>query len=329
MKLIVQIPCYNEEQTLPETVADIPRQIEGIDHVEVLIIDDGSRDRTVEVAREIGVDHIVRNKRNIGLARSFRKGIDACLVRGADIIVNTDGDNQYCGADIPKLVAPILAGRADMVVGDRETGKIEHFSPVKKLLQHLGSGVVRKLAGIWVPDTVSGFRAFSREAAIRLNVVSSFSYTIETVIQAGKRQLFVDSIPIRTNPKTRDSRLFKSIPHFIQNSLGTMVRMYAMYQPLRVFFFLGSLLILIGALPILRFLFFYFTSGGAGHIQSLLLGSVLIILGFITFLVGLVADLISFNRQLLEMTLERVRRLELDHFGTDATLGSDAIDRKD
>lgn len=329
MKLIVQIPCYNEEQTLPETVADIPRQIEGIDQVEVLIIDDGSRDRTVEVADKIGVDHIVRNKRNIGLARSFRKGIDACLVRGADIIVNTDGDNQYCGADIPKLIAPILSGRADMVIGDRETNKIEHFSPVKKLLQQLGSGVVRKLAGIWVPDTVSGFRAFSREAAVRLNVVSSFSYTIETVIQAGKRQLFVDSIPVRTNPKTRDSRLFKSIPHFIQNSLGTMVRMYAMYQPLRVFFFLGSVLTLIGALPILRFLFFYFTSGGAGHIQSLLLGSVFIILGFITFLVGLVADLISFNRQLLEMTLERVRRLELDHFGTDATLGNDAVDRKD
>jgi glycosyltransferase involved in cell wall biosynthesis len=329
VKLIVQIPCYNEEQTLPETVADIPRQIPGIDQVEILIIDDGSRDRTVEVAREIGVDHIVRNKRNIGLARSFRKGIDACLVRGADIIVNTDGDNQYCGADIPKLVAPILSGRADMVVGDRETGKIEHFSPIKKLLQYLGSGVVRKLAGIWVPDTVSGFRAFSREAAIRLNVVSSFSYTIETVIQAGRRHLFVDSIPIRTNPKTRDSRLFKSIPHFIQNSLGTMVRMYSMYQPLRVFFFLGSVLTLIGTLPILRFLFFYFTSGGAGHIQSLLLGSVFIILGFITFLVGLVADLISFNRQLLEMTLERVRRLELDHFGTDATLGSDAVDRKD
>jgi glycosyltransferase involved in cell wall biosynthesis len=240
VKLIVQIPCYNEEQTLPETVADIPRQIEGIDQVEILIIDDGSRDRTVEVAREIGVDHIVRNKRNIGLARSFRKGIDACLVRGADIIVNTDGDNQYAAPISPSWSRPSSPGRADMVIGDRETHKIEHFSPVKKLLQYLGSGVVRKLAGIWVPDTVSGFRAFSREAAIRLNVVSSFSYTIETVIQAGKRQLFVDSVPIRTNPKTRDSRLFKSIPHFIQNSLGTMVRMYAMYQPLRVFFFLGS-----------------------------------------------------------------------------------------
>ncbi|WP_058557558.1 glycosyltransferase [Thiohalocapsa sp. ML1] len=328
MKLIVQIPCFNEEQTLPETVADIPRQIDGIDTVEILVIDDGSRDRTVDVAREIGVDHVIRNKRNVGLARSFRKGLDACLVRGADIIVNTDGDNQYAGADIPKLVQPILEGRADMVIGDRETDKIPHFSPLKKFLQHLGSGVVRKLAGIWVPDTVSGFRAFSREAAIRLNVVSSFSYTIETVIQAGKRQLYVDSVPIRTNPKTRDSRLFKSIPHFVQNSLGTMVRMYAMYQPLRVFFILGAALTLIGALPIIRFLFFYFVGTGAGHIQSLLLGSVLVILGFITFMIGLVADLISFNRQLLEMTLERVRRLELDHFGSDATLGSDAVHRR-
>ncbi len=328
MKLIVQIPCFNEEQTLPQTVADIPRRIDGIDEVEVLVIDDGSRDRTVEVARDIGVDHIVRNKRNVGLARSFRKGLDACLVRGADIIVNTDGDNQYVGADIAKLVEPIIGGRADIVIGDRETHKIEHFSPVKKLLQYLGSGVVRKLAGIWVPDTVSGFRAFSREAAIRLNVVSSFSYTIETVIQAGKRQMMVLSVPIRTNPKTRDSRLFRSIPHFIQNSLGTMMRMYAMYQPLRVFFFVGLALSVIGLLPILRFLFLYFTDGGAGHLQSLLLGSVFVILGFITFMIGLVADLISFNRQLLEMTLERVRRLELDHFESDATLGSDSVHRK-
>ncbi|MGB5835213.1 MAG: glycosyltransferase family 2 protein [Thiohalocapsa sp.] len=329
MKLIVQIPCYNEEQTLPETVADIPRQIEGIDQIQILVVDDGSHDRTVEVARELGVEHIVRNKRNIGLARTFRKGLDACLVRGADIIVNTDGDNQYVGADIPKLVEPILAGRADIVIGDRETDKIPHFSRAKKFLQHLGSGVVRKLAGIWVPDTVSGFRALSREAAIRLNVVSSFSYTIETVIQAGKRQLAVDSVAIRTNRKTRDSRLFKSIPHFVQNSLGTMVRMYAMYKPLRVFFMIGGLMMLLGTLPILRFLYFYVSNGGAGHIQSLLLGSVFLILGFITFLAGLVADLISFNRQLLEMTLERVKRLELDHFGTDATLGSDAVRRND
>jgi glycosyltransferase involved in cell wall biosynthesis len=328
VKLIVQIPCYNEADTLPQTVADIPRRIDGIDDVEILVIDDGSRDRTLDVAREIGVDHIIRNKRNVGLARTFRKGLDACLVRGADIIVNTDGDNQYVGADIPKLVKPILEGRADMVIGDRETDKIPHFSPVKKFLQYLGSGVVRKLAGIWVPDTVSGFRAFSREAAIRINVVSSFSYTIETVIQAGKRHLTVESVAIRTNPKTRESRLFKSIPHFVQNSLGTMVRMYAMYQPLRVFFFLGGALTLIGVLPILRFLFFFFAGSGDGHIQSLLLGGVLVILGFITLMIGLVADLISFNRQLLEMTLERVRRLELDHFGTDATLGSDAVHRR-
>ena len=329
MKLIVQIPCYNEEQTLPETVADIPRQIDGIDEVEILVVDDGSRDNTVQVAREIGVDHVIRNKRNIGLARSFRKGLDACLVRGADIIVNTDGDNQYAGADIPKLVQPILEGRADMVIGDRETNKIPHFSPLKKFLQYLGSGAVRKLAGIWVPDTVSGFRAFSREAAIRINVVSSFSYTIETVIQAGKRHLTVQSVAVRTNPKTRDSRLFKSIPHFVQNSLGTMVRMYAMYQPLRVFFYLGSVLTIIGTLPIIRFLFFYLAGSGDGHLQSLLLGSVLVILGFITFMIGLVADLISFNRQLMEMTLERVRRMELDHFRTDATLGSDAVHKKE
>ena len=328
MKLIVQIPCYNEEKTLPETIADIPREITGIDKVEVLIIDDGSRDHTVDIAREIGVDHIIRNKRNLGLARTFRKGLDACLVRGADIIVNTDGDNQYVGADIPKLIEPILAGRADMVIGDRQTNSIPHFSPIKRLLQYLGSGVVRRLAGIWVPDTVSGFRAISREAAIRLNIVSSFSYTIETVIQAGKRQLAVDSVHVRTNPKTRDSRLFKSIPHFIKNSLGTMVRMYAMYQPLRMFLFIGAAMLLLGALPILRFLFFYVTEGGAGHVQSLVLGGVLVILGFITFLAGLVADLISFNRQLLEMTLERVRRLELDHFGSDATLGNDAVHRK-
>jgi glycosyltransferase involved in cell wall biosynthesis len=317
LKLIVQIPCFNEEQTLPATVADIPRTIPGIDIVEILVVDDGSQDRTIEVAREVGVDHVVRNKRNIGLARSFRKGVDICLQLGADIIVNTDGDNQYAGADIPKLIDPILQGDADIVIGDRETEKIEHFSRTKRFLQWMGSGVVRKLAGIWVPDTVSGFRAFDRDAAIRLNVVSSFSYTIETVIQAGKRHLAVTSVPIRTNPKTRDSRLFKSVPHFIKNSLGTMARMYAMYQPLRVFFYIGSFLTLIGLLPILRFIYFYVIGESGGHLQSLILGGVLLMMGFLTYLVGLVADLISFNRQLLEMTLERVRRLELLEQGSD------------
>lgn len=312
MKLIVQIPCYNEEQTLPETVADIPRQIEGIDEIELLIIDDGSTDRTVEIARELGVHHIVRNKINMGLARSFRRGLDAGLHAGADIIVNTDGDNQYAGADIAKLVKPVLEGYAEIVIGDRQTAKIAHFSRAKKIMQWFGSGVVRKLAGIWVPDTVSGFRAFSREAAIRTNIVSPFSYTIETVIQAGKKNIAVVSVPVATNSKTRESRLFKSIPSFIQRQLSTIVRMYAMYQPLQVFFYLGTALTLIGLIPILRFLYFYYSSGGAGHVQSLLLGGVLLLMGFIAYLAGLLADLISFNRQLLEMTLEKVRRMELE-----------------
>nr|WP_194374869.1 glycosyltransferase family 2 protein [Thiospirillum jenense] len=309
--MIVQIPCLNEENTLAATVADIPRSIDGIDTVEVLIIDDGSTDQTIAVARAAGVDHIVRNKRNIGLARSFRRGLDACLALGADIIVNTDGDNQYYGADIPQLIMPILRGEADMVIGDRETASISHFSPLKKLLQHFGSSVVRRLAGIQVPDTISGFRAFDRDAAIRLNIVSSFSYTIETVIQGGKRQLAIATVKVRTRETARPSRLFKTIPHFIQNSLVTMIRMYAMYQPLRFFFIIGSLLVIVGLMPIGRFLFFYFANEGAGHLQSLLLGSVLVIIGLVTYLVGLVADLISFNRQLLEMTLERVKRLEL------------------
>ncbi len=311
MKLIVQIPCYNEEHTLPHTVADIPRHIEGIDSVELLIIDDCSTDRTVEVAQELGVDHIIRNKKNQGLARTFRHGLDACLKAGADIIVNTDGDNQYAGQDIPKLIAPILAGTADLVIGDRETSKIQHFSGLKRFFQWFGSGVVRKLAGVWIPDAVSGFRAMSRDAAMNLNIVSSFSYTIEMCIQAGKKQMTIVSVPIRTNPKTRESRLFKSIPNFIERSLTTMVRMYAMYQPLRVFFYLGMVLSLIGVIPMVRFLYHYFTTGGAGHIQSLIIGGVFLIIGFITFMIGLVADLISFNRQLTEMTLEKVRRIEL------------------
>ncbi|MGD2118988.1 MAG: glycosyltransferase family 2 protein [Chromatiales bacterium] len=312
MKLIVQIPCFNEEQTLPQTYADIPKQIDGFDEVEVLIIDDGSSDRTIEVAREIGVNHIVINKKNLGLAKSFRRGIEECLRQGADAIVNTDGDNQYAGWDIPKLVKPVLDGQADIVIGDRQTDKIAHFSRGKKFMQWFGSGVVRKLAGIWVPDTVSGFRAISREAAIRLNVLSSFSYTIEMVIQAGKREMNILSVPVETNEKTRESRLFKSIPSFISRQLTTIVRMYSMYSPLKVFFIIGSVLTVAGILPIFRFLFFYFTSGGAGHLQSLVLGGVLVMMGFVTYLIGLLADLISFNRQLSELTLERVRRLELD-----------------
>ncbi|GAB5413433.1 MAG: glycosyltransferase family 2 protein [Congregibacter sp.] len=316
VKLIIQSPCLTEEATLPLTLADLPKQIDGIDIIETLIIDDGSTDDTVRVATEAGVDHIVRNKRNMGLARSFRRGIDACLEAGADLIVNTDGDNQYVGADVALLVEPILAHRADIVIGDRQTHLIEHFSPLKKALQYAGSAVVRRLAGIAVPDTVSGFRAFSREAAIRLNIISIFSYTIETVIQAGKRDMAVESVPVRTNGELRKSRLFRSSFDFIQRQVATIVRMYAMYQPLKVFFYLGTFLCLLGVVPIVRFLYFYFIDGGAGYVQSLVLGGALLIMGFIAFVAGLVADLIAANRQLMEMTLERVKRLELgEHAG--------------
>ena len=314
MKLIIQIPCYNEEHTLPETFADLPKEIEGIDTIEYLIIDDGSTDKTVEVAKEIGVHHIIRNKINLGLARTFRKGVDECLKRGADIIVNTDGDNQYYGPDIAKLVKPIVEDSAEIVVGDRQTSKVPHFSFFKKILQKLGSATVRRLSGTDIPDTVSGFRAFSRDAAIRLNIISPFSYTIETIIQAGKKHMAVVSVPIRTNPKTRDSRLFKSIPAFIERQLSSMIRMYLMYQPLRFFVYLGTLLALIGLVPIVRFLVFYYQGGGDGHIQSLILGGVFLLMGFITFVMAILADLMNFNRQLLENTLERVRRIELgDH----------------
>lgn len=312
MKLIIQIPCLNEEHTLPQTLADIPRKIEGVDVVEVLIIDDGSTDRTVEVARALGVEHIVQNKNNIGLARTFRKGLDACLKLGADIIVNTDGDNQYAGWDIPKLVRPIIEGRADIAIGDRRTGRIGHFSGPKKLLQRAGSSVVRNLSGVDVPDAVSGFRAISREAALRLNIVSPFSYTTEMLIQAGKKHMAVVSVPVETNAKTRESRLFSSIPKFIERQLTTMVRMYAMYQPLRVFFITGLALALIGILPVVRFVFLYASGNGEGHIQSLILGGVLLMMSFFSWLIGLVADLINFNRQLIEITLEKVRRLELE-----------------
>jgi glycosyltransferase involved in cell wall biosynthesis len=311
MKLIVQIPCYNEELTLPATFNDIPKTIPGVDQVEIMIIDDGSTDKTIEVAKALGVDHIIINKNNRGLARTFRKGIDECLKRGADIIVNTDGDNQYAGWDIPKLIQPILDGKADLVVGDRNTGKVAHFSALKKFLQRFGSYVVKTLSGVNVPDAVSGFRAYSRETALQLNIVSPFSYTIEALIQAGKKHMAVASVPVETNDKTRESRLFTSIPKFIERQLTTIVRMYAMYQPLRVFFFIGLTLSILGAFPILRFLFYYFTGEGNGHIQSLILGGTFTILGFISFLIALVADLINFNRMLIEQTLEKVRRIEL------------------
>ena len=311
MKLIVQIPCYNEEATLPATIAEIPREIEGIEKVEIQIVDDGSRDRTVAVAEALGVDHIVRHKNNKGLARAFKSGLDHAIRQGADIIVNTDGDNQYCGRFIPDLVAPILAGEADIVIGDRQVTKNPHFSKVKQQLQALGSFVVRRLSRTEVPDAVSGFRAMSRSAAIGLNILSPFSYTIEMLIQAGQRKLAIVAVPIETNPPTRDSRLFKTIPEFLQRSVTTMVRAYTMYHPLRMFFILGTLLMLIGAIPVARFLYFYAIGQGGGHIQSLILGGSLVIMGFMSYLVSLIADIINFNRQLIEMTLQRVTELEL------------------
>ena len=311
MKLIVQIPCYNEEGTLRQTLADIPRAIEGVDEVEVLIIDDGSTDRTVPLALQLGVDHIIQHRNNKGLARAFRSGLEACLALGADIIVNTDGDNQYAGWHIPRLIRPILAGEADIVIGDRQTQKIPYFSPLKKQLQKLGSAAVRLLSGTDVPDTVSGFRALSREAAMQINIVSPFSYTIEMLIQAGRKQMAVTAVPIDTNLPTRGSRLFKSIPNFVQRSGSTMVRMYSMYQPLKTFLLIGMTVSAVGLLPILRFLYFYANGEGQGHVQSLVLGGTFLVIGLTTFLIGLVADLIGFNRQLIEMTLEKVRCLEL------------------
>jgi glycosyltransferase involved in cell wall biosynthesis len=319
MKLLVQIPCFNEEETLPKTVRDIPRHIEGIDRVEILVVDDGSTDGTVAAARELGVDHIVRNIRNKGLAATFTIGLDACLRAGADIIVNTDGDNQYSGRDIPKLVAPILNGEADMVIGDRRTDTVPHFSGFKRKLQKWGSASVRMASDTDVPDAVSGFRAFSRDAAMRLNVVSRFTYTIETLIQAGKTKMALASVPVDTNPKSRESRLIDSIPGFIGRSVATMIRTYTMYRPLKVFAFIGLLFIAGGLVPSVRFLIYFFMGESSGHIQSLILAAILFIVGFQILIIGLVADIISVNRRLIEETLLRVKRLEFDRGDPDDT----------
>ena len=312
IRLLVQIPCLNEAETLGAVVAGVPRTLAGVERVEVLVVDDGSTDETVRVAREAGVEHVVRHRRNRGLAAAFRTGLDACLNCGADIIVNTDGDHQYCGADIPALIGPILRGEADLVIGDRQTWSVPHFSRPKKWLQAAGSWLVRRLSGTSVPDAVSGFRAFSREAALQINVVSSFSYTIETLIQAGEKRLRVASVPVRVNGRTRPSRLFKSTAGFLARSLLTMVRTYAMYEPLRVFGCLSVMLVLAGAAPVARFLYLWSTGQGAGHVQSLVLGGALCVMGLLALLAGVLADLIAVNRQLIEMTLEKVRRLELE-----------------
>lgn len=310
MKLIIQIPCYNEEQTLPPTVADLPIALPGIDAIEYLIIDDGSSDRTVEVARALGVHHVVQHRHNRGLAAAFQTGIETALAAGADIIVNTDGDNQYAGADVGKLVEPILAGKADIVVGDRGVAAHAEFSPLKRLLQRLGSWVVEQAAGVPIPDATSGFRAFSREAALRLTVLSEYTYTLETLIQAGQRGMKVTFVPIRTNSQTRKSRLIRSIPSFLMLSTITIVRFYTMYRPLRVFMSLGVGFVLVGLVLGVRFLFFYSQGSGAGHVQSLILTAVLSIVGFQVCLIGLIADQVSLGRKMMEETLYRLREDE-------------------
>ncbi len=311
MKLIIQIPCFDEEHTLPATVGDLPDAIDGVDLIELLIIDDGSSDRTVEVARELGVHHIVRFPGNRGLARAFKAGLDASLRLGADVIVNTDGDNQYRGEDIAALVAPIVQGEADMVVGDRRTDTIAEFSPLKKALQRVGSAVVRQVSRTEVSDTTSGFRAFSREAALRLNLVSEFTYTLETIIQAGHNRMAVRSVPIRTNPRTRPSRLFRGIGQYVRRSAGTILRIFMMYRPLAVFLGLGGMVFAVGFGIGLRFLYFYlFAESSAGHVQSVVLAGALLMIGVQIMAMGLLADLIGANRKLVEDVLVRVKRLE-------------------
>ena len=313
MKLIIQIPCLNEEATLPQTLADLPREVDGFDTVEWLVVDDGSTDGTADVARECGVDHLVRFAQNKGLAVAFQAGIDAALKLGADVIVNTDADNQYDARDIERLVAPIVAHEADMVVGDREVRRSEEFSRAKKLLQLWGSWVVRQASGTDIADTTSGFRAYNREAALRLNVVSRFSYTLETIIQAGKSDIAVAHVPIRTNAKTRESRLFRSIFQYVTRSVETILRVYAMYEPLRVFLWLAALVGVAGLALFGRFAWFYFTAPGpTGHVQSLIVAAAL--LGFAAQLavLGVLADLLRANRVLAERTLHRVRKLELE-----------------
>jgi len=311
MKAIIQIPCFNEAEQLPATLADLPREVAGIDEVEWLIIDDGSTDDTVEVARANGVDHVVRLTNNKGLAAGFQAGLDACLKLGADIIVNTDADNQYYGPDIPKLVEPILAGRADMVVGDRETDSIEHFSPLKKRLQRLGSAVVRRASGTNVPDTTSGFRAYNREAALQMQVISKFTYTLETIIQAGKVLVAVDHVPIRTNDKTRESRLFPSMSSYVRRNAVSIFRVYSLYEPLRLFMIAAGVVAIPAAIIWARFLWFFFNGQGEGNIQSLILGSTLMIIAVQFVALGVIADILAASRTLQQRTLERVRRVEL------------------
>jgi glycosyltransferase involved in cell wall biosynthesis len=312
VKLIIQIPCLNEEATLPETIAALPRRIDGVDAVELLVIDDGSSDRTLEVARAHGVDHIVRLPNNKGLAAAFQAGLDAGLKLGADLIVNTDADNQYRGEDIPKLVAPILAGDADMVVGDRQVAEVADFSEPKKRLQRIGSWVVRRLSGTDIADTTSGFRAYNREAALQLVVVDNFTYTLESLIQAGKQLVAVDQVPIGTNPKTRDSRLFSSTGAYVRRSAVAILRIYARYEPLRVFSIAGAVVAVLALAAWTPFLAdWIFNGDSSGHLQSLILGAVLFIAAVQLFALGVIGDMLAGQRVMTQRVFERVRRVEL------------------
>lgn len=312
MKLIIQIPCYNEAETLEVALNDLPRKLDGVDEIEYLIINDGSHDNTVEVAKRWGVHHVVNFKQNKGLAKGFVAGLDGCLRCGADIIVNTDADNQYCGDDIAALIQPILDGEADMVIGERPIDDTEHFSYVKKKLQHFGSWVVRKASHTDIPDAPSGFRAFSREAAMRMNVVNDYTYTLETIVQAGREKIAVTSVPIHTNAELRPSRLFKSIWGYVKKSILTILRAFMMYKPLMCFTLLAIPSTVVGLGIGIRFLYFLANGTGNGHIQSLILACTLIIIGFLTFMIGLVADVIAANRKILQDVQYHVKRIEYD-----------------
>lgn len=310
MKLFIQIPCYNEELTLPLVIASIPKHINGIDHIEILVIDDGSSDKTIQVARSLGVQHIVAHRRNMGLARSFQDGVDYALAHGADIVVNTDGDNQYPQERIGDLVRPILEGRAEIVIADRQTSTIEHFSPFKKLMQRFGSWTVNKAAGTNVPDAPSGFRAYSKTALLRLNIVTQFSYTMETIIQAGTKRLAIESLPVTTNAKTRESRLFKNIWQHMYKSGSAIVRAYLMYKPHMVFSGLGIVFLVLGAIPFVRYLILFVGGDDGNHIQSLLLGTIFVVASLLSFSLGIIADLVRISRTLQEDQLERTKILQ-------------------
>ncbi len=311
MKLIIQIPCLNEEETLPQVLAELPRELPDIDQIETLIIDDGSTDNTVAIAREYGATHIVSHPKNLGLARAFQTGLDKCLSLGADIIVHTDADNQYPARYIEALVRPIIDQQADIVIGNRPINEIAHFSPVKRLLQRLGSGVVRTVSGTDVPDTVSGFRAYSRETALRLHMLTRFSYTLETIIQAGQLGLTIKNIDIEVNDPTRESRLAKNNISFVRRQAATIVRLYAFYEPLRTFFYLALPFFIVGLLFIGRFLVRYFT-GGTGLVQSVVIGTGVLVVAVLIALIGVLADISAKHRQISEETLYRLKKIELN-----------------